>query len=336
VREAKVAGEIWVLAETRSGEPTRATVQVLAAAHGLAAEKGLAALAVSCGGDRPAAEAVARVAGRVLRLGGEAPGDYDAVAHCAALAALADSRGTPRAILAAASARTLEVLPRLAAIRGGGYAGSCVGLRWEDDALVARRPVYGGKVYEELALDCAPAVIAVRPGAFEAGPPLDAPGEVEEVALDLPGRSGVMVVAREIAIGMEAGVDLADAGAIVAGGRGVGGASYRLVEELAASLGGAAAASRALVDAGERPHEQQVGKSGRTVSPELYIACGISGAIHHVLGMNTSKVIVAINSDPDAPIFRAADFGLVGDAARIIPDLIAAIGAAKGRGGGAG
>ncbi len=334
-----MAGELWVLAETRNGAPTRTTAQVVAAARKLAGEKGLPCPAVLVGGDRVAADAVARLADRVLWLGQEALGDYDAQLHCAALKALADSRGVPVAILAPLSARTAEVLPRLAVLCGGEYAGSCVGLRWEGDELAARRPVYGGKVYEELAFVRAPAVIAVRPGSFEAGPPPGAPGEVEEVEVDLPAPSGVMVVSRMAPLPaspregegkqMAASVDLADAGTIVAGGRGVGGDSYRLVEELAAALGGAAAASRALVDAGERPHEQQVGKSGKTVSPELYIACGISGAIHHVLGMNTSKVVVAINSDPDAPIFRAADFGLVGDAAKIIPDLVAAIGAAK-------
>lgn len=326
-----MAGELWILAETRNGAPTRTTVQVVSAARRLAGEKSLPVLAVLAGGDRPAADAVARLAGRVLWLGQEALREYDAVALGAALEALVVSRGAPAAILAPASARTAEVLPRLAAACGVEYAGSCVGLRWEEGELAVRRPAYGGKVYEELVFGRAPAVIAVRPGAFEADPPPDVPGEVEEVVVDLPPPSGVAVVAREASAA--GAVDLGDAGAIVAGGRGVGGASYRLIEELAASLGGAAAASRALVDAGERPHEQQVGKSGKTVSPELYFACGISGAIHHVLGMNTSKVIVAINSDPDAPIFRTADFGLVGDATRIIPELIAAIGAAKGQGG---
>jgi electron transfer flavoprotein alpha subunit len=323
-----VAGELWILAETRNGEPTRATAQVTSAARRLAGERGLAVLAVLAGADRPAADALARIAGRALWLGQEALREYDAVVLTGALRALMASRGVPVAVVAPASPRTAEVLPRLAAACGADYAGSCVGWRWEGETLAVRRPVHGGKVYEELAFGRAPAVVAVRPGAFEADQPPDAPGEVEEVAVDLPPPSGVAVVGREAAT--TGGVDLLDAGTIVAGGRGVGGASFRLVEELAASLGGAAAASRALVDAGERPHEQQVGKSGRTVSPELYIACGISGAIHHVLGMNTAKVIVAVNSDPDAPIFRTADFGLVGDAAKIIPELIAAVGAARG------
>lgn len=320
--------ELWVLAETRDGAPTRATTQVLAAARGLAGERGLSVLSVLASGDRPAAEALARIAGHVLWLREDALREHDAVLLCGAIEALFASRGEPEAILGPSSARALEVLPRLAAACGGGYASFAVGLRWEGGQLVVRRPVYGGKVYEELAIDSAPALVTVRPGSFDSGAPTGEPGEVLEVEVELPRSSESCVIAREPAA--MGAVDLSDAAVVVCGGRGAGGSTFRLVEELAAALGGAPAASRALVDAGERPHEQQVGKSGKTVSPELYVACGISGAIHHTLGMSTAKVVVAINTDPNAEIFGCADYGLVGDAAKIIPELISAIGAPKG------
>jgi len=319
--------EIWVIAEVRDGVLTRATLQTLAVARSLSAGRDLPVVAVLPGHRPEIAAALAALSSRVLAVGDEAQAGPDPAVLAQALHDLMGIRQPPAVILAPASATGLEVMPRLAAACGGAYAASCVGLRWEAGELAVRRPVYGGKVYEESALSRRPAVVTVRPGSFDAAAPDGAPGEVERVDVPVaPAR--IRVLERRAAV--DGGVDLSDAARVVAGGRGVSGEAYGLVEELATALGGAAAASRALVDAGERPHAQQVGKSGRTVSPELYVACGVSGAIHHVLGMNTAKVVVAINSDPDAPIFQAADYGVVGDARVVLPALTAAIRALTG------
>jgi len=294
-------GEIWVLTENQDGQPTRTSRQMQSAAGSLAAEKNFKALAVKLKGE-----------------------PYEAGRHLAALGQLIESRGKPRAILAAAGSSGLELMPRLAARLRSGYLGSVVDLRWEGDRLAARRPVYGGRAYEEVACVQTPALVTVRPGALSVtgeGEPL------ETVAVDAPPVPGPAVVGQQATAAT--GQDVSEAARVVAGGRGLGEPeNFKLIEELADALGAAVGASRAVVDAGWRPHDEQVGKSGKTVCPELYIACGISGAIHHVLGMNTAKVVVAINNDPDALIFQNADFGLVGDALQVLPALTQAL---KGR-----
>jgi electron transfer flavoprotein alpha subunit len=289
--------EIWVLVEIKDGQPTRTSRQMCAAASALANEKGLKPVAIELQGE-----------------------PYEAARYLTALGQLCESRGKPRAILAAASARGLELMPRLAARLDGGYAGSVVGLRWEEDQLAAKRPVYGGRAYEEVALVRTPALVTVRPGALAAGEPEG----METVTVEAPPVPGPVVVEQQTTAA--AGKNVSEAARVVAGGRGMGDAgNFKLIEELADALGAAVGASRAVVDAGWRPHDEQVGKSGKTICPELYIACGISGAIHHVLGMNTAKVVVAVNTDPDAPIFENADFGLVGDALQVLPALTRAL-----------
>jgi len=293
-----MADEIWVLSEKRGGQPTRTSRQICAAAGALAGEKGFKPVAVELKGE-----------------------PYEVTRHLAALGQLCESRGTPKAILASASADGLELMPRLAAHLDGGYAGSAVDLRWEGDQLAARRPVFGGRAYEEIAFVRTPALVTVRPGAL---PAPKEPVEMEIVTVDAPPIDGPTVVEQKATA--TTGINISEAARVVAGGRGMGAAeNFKLIEELAGALGAAVGASRAVVDAGWRPHDEQVGKSGKTVCPELYIACGISGAIHHVLGMNTAKVVVAINNDPDAPIFQAADFGLVGDALQVLPALTQAL-----------
>jgi electron transfer flavoprotein alpha subunit len=316
--------EIWVLADTRGGAVTRGTLQILGAARGLAAASGGEAIAVLAGGDDGAAGFLAERAPRVIRVDGAGLEEHEATRHAAALAELVTTRGAPAAILAPASATGLELLPRLAALLGAGYLGSCVALAFEGGAFVARRPVHGGKAYEEVAFAAAPALLTARPGGFAVAEALPARGAVEVVAIAPAGRPGFEVVAR-VAVGAGR-QDVAEARRVVTAGRGMGDAAkLALVEELAAALDAAVGASRALVDAGVRPHSEQVGKSGKTISPELYVACGVSGAIHHTLGMNTAKVVVAINSDPEALIFKSADLGIVGDGAQVVPALAAAI-----------
>jgi len=316
--------EIWVLAEVRGGRVTRGTLQLLGAARGLAAGDGAEAVAILTGGDDGVAGALAEHAPLVVRVEGPGLDTYEATRHAAALAGLVKTRGLPLAVLAPASSTGLELVPRLAALLGAGYLSSCVALSLEGGTLTARRPVHGGKAYEDVAFTAKPALVTARPGGFPMPERLAARGRIETVPIALPDRRGFEIVKRcATAAGRQ---DVSEAKRVVSGGRGMGDATkFAMIEELASALDAAVGASRALVDAGFRPHSEQVGKSGKTISPELYVACGISGAIHHTLGMNTSKVVVAINSDPEALIFKSADFGIVGDGAQVVPALAATL-----------
>jgi electron transfer flavoprotein alpha subunit len=315
--------ELWVLAETRDGAPTRTTLQLLGRARELAAERRLDLVAVLPGGDETMAAALTAQAPTVLRLT-ERQGRlavYEATRLAQALHLLLADRGAPAALLAPASAAGTECLPRLAALIQAPYASAAVAIRWEEDDLVVRRAVYGGRAYEELRLLGAPALATMRAGAYPVPSPLEDAGSVVAATVELPPDLGLEVVGQTAGTGT--GPTLAEAATVVAGGRGLGSpAAFALVEQLAQALGGAVGASRSVVDAGWRPYAEQVGKSGATITPELYVACGISGAIHHVLGMNTAGVVVAINTDPDALIFQHADHGIVGDVHEVIPALL--------------
>lgn len=316
-----ICNEIWVIVEIRQGSLTRSSLQLLGAARKLADQGDFKTAAVQIGGEQSHADELAQKIPLVLWLQEPSLELYEATRYTHAVWQLIESRGRPKAILSPAGSAGLEFLPRLAMRSDSGYASSCVDVFWQDSELACRRPIYGGKVYEELVISTIPALFTVRPGVFSIPENLSQPGIVEPVSIDLPEDIGLKIADRKsITAGKK---DLSEAVCVVAGGRGMGTAeNFKLLEELAGILDGAVGVSRAVVDAGWMPHDQQVGKSGKTISPELYIACGISGAIHHVLGMNTSKVVVAINKDPDAQIFQSADYGLVGDALEVIPKLI--------------
>lgn len=313
--------EIWVIAEVRNGSLTRTGSQLLGAARKLADEANLNPAAVLMGGEQVHADELAQKIPLVLQLNNPGLEPYEATKYVHALAQLIESRGRPRAILTGAGTAGMEFMPRAALRCDSVYAGYCVDVFMESNEFACRRPAYGGKVYEELAIESETAFFTVRPGVFSIPENLDQPGKVEAVPIELPGDLGPKVTERNSISGGKR--DLSEAVCVVAGGRGMGNReNFKLLEELAEVLDAAVGVSRAVVDAGWMPHDQQVGKSGKTISPEFYIACGISGAIHHVLGMNTSKVVVAINKDPDALIFQNADYGLVGDALEVIPALI--------------
>ncbi len=220
----------------------------------------------------------------------------------------------PAVIVLGASAQGKDLAARLAARLDAPLAMDCVAVSAGDAGVVATRSVYGGKLLADVALEGEPAIAAIRPNAT---PIVEkaAPGAVETLDVD-PGESALVFVEKSLETGK---VELTEADVIVSGGRGMGGADYAMIEELADLLGGAVGASRAAVDEGWRPHADQVGQTGKTVSPGLYVACGISGAIQHLAGMSSSKVIVAINKDPEAPIFAKSDYGVAGDLFKIIP-----------------
>jgi electron transfer flavoprotein alpha subunit len=203
----------------------------------------------------------------------------------------------------------------------------------EDGTLRGKRPVYSGKAYARVAIPRArPAMATLRPNVFPAESRARGPAEVVAVESALPAdRIRVRTTRVEHAAQQE--LDVAEAAVIVSGGRGLKGPeNFSLVRDLASALGGAVGASRAVVDEGWIPHAHQVGQTGKVVSPGLYVACGISGAIQHLAGMSTSKVIVAINKDPEAPIFKVADYGIVGDVFEVLPKLTRAIRELKSEG----
>ncbi|MHB8352383.1 MAG: electron transfer flavoprotein subunit alpha/FixB family protein [Thermoplasmata archaeon] len=228
------------------------------------------------------------------------------------------------AILLADSVFGRELAGALAVLWEAAVATGAIEIRPVGDRVEVRRPVHGGRAFQELALNGPRILFTVRPGAFPAPEPSGTAAPIESVAvgtLPEPIRAGTSTGFIP-ALGSTLGPDLGSAKIVVSGGRGLRGAeNFPIVEELAQALGAAVGASRAVTDAGWRPASYQVGQTGRTVSPQLYIAVGISGAIQHLAGMMGSRVIVAINSDPAAPIFKVADYGIVGDLFQIVPAL---------------
>ena len=288
--------------------------------------KTLAVLEQRDGALRKVSFEVVTAAGRLG--GGGGGGAVDAVVcssagieGCATAIAERAKSGGYGAVVFAATATGKDLAPRVAAKLGVGVATDVTDLSVEGDTVIATRPVYAGKAMLKVRVLGKPAVISVRPSVFM--PPPDAKAshvKPESLSVASPGR----VVVREIKAAPAGTLDVAEAQVIISGGRGLKDpANFKVLEELARAFGGKAAvgASRAVVDAGWRAHADQVGQTGKTVSPSLYIAVGISGAIQHLAGMRTSKVIVAINKDKDAPIFKVADYGVVGDLFEIVPKL---------------
>jgi electron transfer flavoprotein alpha subunit len=211
-----------------------------------------------------------------------------------------------------------DLAPRLAVKLNSGCIMDCVDLKVESGEIIATRPIYAGKAFIKVKLSSDVKVFTIRPNVFKAEVSDNTNASVETKAISNPNLSSKVVSFKK----SEGKLDVAEADIIVSGGRGMKGPeNFNLIESLADSLGAAVGASRAVVDAGWRPHREQVGQTGKTVSPSLYIACGISGAIQHLAGMSTSKYIVAINKDKDAPIFSVADYGIAGDLFEVLPIL---------------
>jgi electron transfer flavoprotein alpha subunit len=233
---------------------------------------------------------------------------------------------SPAAVLLPATADGKEVAGRLAARIGSGVLSDVVEINSDGTAI---HSIFGGAFTVAAKVNAEVPVITVRPGAIEPAP-VAAAGELVTVAVPAPAANATRIISRQPAVAGDR-PELAEASIVVAGGRGVGSAEkFSVIEELADSMGGAVGASRAAVDSGYYPGQFQVGQTGKTVSPQLYVALGISGAIQHRAGMQTSKTIVAVNKDEEAPIFEISDFGIVGDLFSVAPQLAEAVKARKG------
>jgi electron transfer flavoprotein alpha subunit len=319
-----MAGAFWcVVEDDRQGQPKKVTAELIGEARRWAGDFGGAVEAVWLT-DRAAEEGLRQLAAwgasRIWLWEDPALVPYRGEVWVPALAERA-AREAPRAVWGAVTSRHRELMARLAARLGTGIAADCVAFGRADGQLVATRPVYAGKLLSRVRWTGAPWVATLRPNVFKAAEPEAgrAPA-VERVPLGAVAAGTTFVERREEA---QTGLpELTEAEIVVSGGRGLRGPeNFALLEELAGVLGAAVGASRAAVDAGWKPHRFQVGQTGRTISPKLYIGCGISGAIQHLAGMRTSKVICAVNKDPEAPIFKIADFGLVGDLFEVVPLL---------------
>ena len=318
--------EVLVLAEHAGGEVRKVTVELLTAARRL----GEPSVVWAGGGAGEGRARLAEFGAARVYVSESADLDGYVVAPKAELLAQLVAERSPAAVLVAGTAEGKEVAGRLAVKTGSGVLTDVVGVSaGADGAPVAEQPNFGGAVTVHSAVRAGTPVIAVRPNSIAAGP---APGAAEIIAVEFAASDaarGARITEHTVAEKGER-PDLTEAEIVVSGGRGTGSADgFKVIEELADALGAAVGASRAVTDAGWYPHAFQVGQTGKTVSPQLYMAVGISGAIQHRAGMQTSKTILAVNKDPEAPIFEIADYGVVGDLFKVVPQLIEEIGKKK-------
>ena len=327
-------GDVLAIAEQKDGKVRSGANEVVTVAAALAEGLGGSAHALVLGGAGVGKHAggLGTFGAEVVRVGEDSAleGHVPEI-HAAVIAEVVASHDYT-AVLFAATAVGKDLAPRVAALVDAPLASDVTHLEVNSGRLVAIRPIYGGKVMARIRFEASRAVVSLRPNAFGVdGSP--ASGRVEPFTPAIPDEVRTRIVDFRSA---EAGaVDVSEATVIVSGGRGMKGAeNWGLLEDLRNALGPGTAlgASRAVVDAGWRPHSEQVGQTGKTVAPRLYFAVGISGAVQHLAGMRTSQTIVAINKDPDAPIFSVADYGIVGDAFEVLPRLTAEIAALRAEG----
>jgi electron transfer flavoprotein alpha subunit len=321
--------DIWVVAEVEDGALTPVSLEMVGKARELAAALGAYVHSILLGENLEglAQELIHRGADSVYLADDPRLAEYHLETYAKILGDLFQEE-KPEIILFGATELGQELASRLAQRLGTGLISDCLDLSIDETerVLVARHPVYGGEYFHvSTFLGAKPQIATVRPGAFRL-PFADEYryGDVEEIAVNLEGIEGQVKVLSVSAEEAQPQVPLSKARVIVAGGRGVGDAEgFALVEELAETLGGQVAGSRGALDEGWIEEDRQVGMSGLTVKPDLYIACGISGDVHHYFAMQESRFVVAIHKNPDAPIFKVADVGIVGDPREVIPALLA-------------
>jgi len=317
--------KIWVYAEMSGGKLHSTALELMAKARELG---DVEAIALGTGA-KAAAETLGKHGAKVVHVNEDkAFDDFIAEPATDALAALHE-QSPPDLILFAFTSDSREVAGRLAARLGKGLVSNAGDVSGNGRGFVAKVPYFGGAKMASMRANTKPAIVLVRPKSFEAS---EAGGtaEVKDLAVAIGDGSKRAKIVERVAEASEK-VKLEDAKVVISGGRGMGGPdNFPLLEALANALGGAVGASRAVVDAGWVPYSMQVGQTGKSVRPGVYIAVGISGAMQHTVGMKASKVIIAINKDAEAPIMKMADLGVVGDALKIVPALTAAVKAKKG------
>lgn len=316
-----MAKGVWIVAEQREGAFRKISFELASAARKLADELGdeVCAVLVGTGVEGIAGELGKYGVDKVYVADNAMFEPYTTDAHAIAVAKIVKEKD-PAILLLGASAQGKDLSSRLVGKLATGMATDCTALRLEGGKLVAIRPMYAGKCFGEVMISSFPQMASLRPNVFAAAENAKA-GAVEKFDAGIDAsqlKTKVLEVQKETS----GKVDLTEANFIVSGGRGMQGPEgYAVLEELAAVLGATVGASRAAVDAGWRPQSDQVGQTGKIVSANLYIACGISGSIQHLAGMSSSKVIVGINKDSEAPIFAKADYGIVDDLFKVVPEL---------------
>jgi electron transfer flavoprotein alpha subunit len=313
--------EVLVFAEHAGGQVKKVTSELLT----LARRHGEPAVVWTGPGAEAGRDQLAEFGAARVYVADGADFDEYVVAPKAEALAAAVAQQSPAAVLVAGTTDGREIAGRLAVKTGSGVITDALGL---DEGLVAEQSIFGGSIVVHSRVRTGTPIIAVRPNSVTPEP-APAPGAAEIVPLDVQLSDAARSARVTESVQQERGErpELTEASIVVSGGRGVGSAEhFALIEQLADSLGAAVGASRAVTDAGWYPHQFQVGQTGKTVAPQLYLAVGISGAIQHRAGMQTSKTIMVINKDPEAPIFELADFGVVGDLFAVVPQLIEEIG----------
>jgi electron transfer flavoprotein alpha subunit len=320
----QMAQGVWVVAEERDGEIRKITYEMVSEGRRLADALGQELTVVLLGSTmkEKAADLGQYGADKVVVADDPRLDPYTTDAYVSVISQLVTAN-EPAVLLMGASVQGKDLSGRLSARLNVGMAQDCTAFEIKDGNLVATRPIYAGKAYAKVTFENSwPQMATARPNVMPVHEPDSAKSaeviDADFVLDDAELKTKVVDIIRDAS----GKIDLTEAERIVSGGRGMKGPeNYEILEKLANVLGGTVGASRAAVDAGWRPQTDQVGQTGKVVSPDLYIACGISGAIQHLAGMGTSKVIVAINKDPDAPIFQKADYGVVGDLFDVVPAL---------------
>ncbi len=319
-----MAKGIWVFAEVKDSNIRKITFELLSQGRKMAGKLGEELVAVLLGsGIEKLTDRLAEYADKVFWVDDPALAQYTTDGYASVLSNLLKEH-QPSILLCGATVTGKDLSPRLASRLQTGLATDCTGLSIGDDGMmVAKRPVYAGKAFIEITYPAGrPQMASVRPNVLEMIPP-DASKKGSIIRVDAKiDPASLRTTVLEVVKSAAAKVDLTEAEIIVSGGRGMKGPeNFKILEELADVIKATVGASRAAVDSGWRDHGDQVGQTGKVVTPNLYIACGISGAIQHLAGMGSSKVIVAINKDPDAPIFQKADYGIVEDLFKVVPVL---------------
>jgi electron transfer flavoprotein alpha subunit len=313
-----MAQGVFVITEQRDGAFRKVSFEAVSEGRRLADGMSAELTAVVVGSD------IEAIAGQLEKYGPDkilvaddpSLADYTTDAYTNVIAGLVQS-ADPALIISGASSQGKDLAARLAARLDAGLAMDCTAIKLDNGKLTITRPMFGGKIFADVEIEGALQIVAIRPNV------MDITESSRTCAVEKPAVQAGEVKTAVVEKSMDTGdkIELTEADIVVSGGRGTGG-KFDPIEELAAALGGAVGASRSAVDEGWRPHSDQVGQTGKVVSPGMYVACGISGAIQHLAGMSTSKYIVAINKDPEAPIFSKADLGIVGDLFEVVPAVV--------------